>query len=126
MHATVSHYEIPAHDLERAARFYREVFGWTVDPLSWGGQPYYRVRGSALPQEGGREGIEGGLTAAGQGVDQPLLMIHLSGITLDDCLRKVEAAGGRVEMPPTAVAAMGFWARFRDSEGNLLGLWQSA
>jgi hypothetical protein len=125
MHATVSHFEIPARDLERAARFYREVFGWSIEPLAWEGHPYYKVGGSAIPQEGGREGIDGGLTAAGQGIEQPLLMIRISGINLDACLRKIEEAGGRIELPATAVGNMGAWARFRDPEGNLLGLWQS-
>jgi len=125
LRATVSHFEIPARDLERAARFYREVFGWSIEPLTWEGHPYYKVRGSAIPQEGGREGIDGGLTAAGQGIEQPLLMIHISGISLQDCLRAIEEAGGTVEQPATPVGEMGSWARFRDPEGNLLGLWQS-
>jgi hypothetical protein len=124
MRATVSHFEIPARDLERAARFYRDVFGWSIEPLAWEGHPYYKVRGSAVSNEAGREGIDGGLTAAGQGIEQPLLMIHISGISLDDCLRKIEEAGGRIELPATAVGDMGAWARFRDPEGNLLGLWQ--
>jgi len=123
MDATVSHFEIPARDLERAARFYRDVFGWSVEPLSWEGHPYYKVRGSALPREGGREGIDGGLTAAGHGIEQPLLMIHVSGISLEDCLRKIEEAGGTVDMPAAPAGRMGSWARFRDPEGNLLGLW---
>jgi predicted enzyme related to lactoylglutathione lyase len=125
MHATVSHFEIPARDLERAARFYRDVFGWSVEPLPWEGHPYYKVHGSAVPKEGGREGIDGGLTEASHGVEQPLLMIHLSGITLQDCLKKIEEAGGTIEMPATPVGGMGAWARFRDPEGNLLGLWQA-
>jgi predicted enzyme related to lactoylglutathione lyase len=124
MQATISHFEIPARDLERAARFYREVFGWTVEPLPWEGHPYYKVRGSAVAEEGGKEGIDGGLTTAGQGLEHPLLMIHLSGIRLDDCLRKIEEAGGTIALPATPVGGLGSWARFRDPEGNLLGLWQ--
>jgi predicted enzyme related to lactoylglutathione lyase len=125
MRATVSHFEIPARDPERAARFYRHVFGWSVEPLAWGGHAYFKIRGSAVPVDRGYEGIEGGLSAAGHGVEQPLLMIHLAGISLEDCLRKIEEAGGRVEKAPEAVGGFGRWARFRDCEGNLLGLWEA-
>ena len=76
--ATVSHFEIPARDPERAARFYREVFGWNVEPLPWE-HPYYKVRSSALSSAAGKEGIDGGITAAGAGLAHPLLMIHVEG-----------------------------------------------
>ncbi|HSK79807.1 MAG TPA: VOC family protein [Thermoanaerobaculia bacterium] len=126
MRATVSHFEIPARDLPRAARFYREVFGWTVEPLPWGGHPYYRIRGSAGDSEEGREGIDGGLLPAGEGVEHPLLVIHVSGADLEACLEKIVEAGGRVDLPATPVGTMGLYARFRDPEGNLLGLWQGS
>jgi uncharacterized protein len=125
MRATVSHFEIPARDLERAARFYREVFGWTVEPLPWEGHPYYKVRGSAGAPGSGREGIDGGLLPAGGGVDHALLMIHVTGAALEIWLERVVEAGGRVDLPATPVGTMGLYARFRDPEGNLLGLWQA-
>jgi predicted enzyme related to lactoylglutathione lyase len=43
MYATVSGFEIPTRDPERSARFYREVFDWSVEPVAWAGPPYYRV-----------------------------------------------------------------------------------
>lgn len=123
--ATVSHFEIPAHDLERVARFYREVFGWSVDPLPWD-RPYYKVRSSAISSTAGREGIDGGITEAGSGLDHTLLMIHVEGEDLESVLERIAAAGGRIDLPPTPVGSMGTWARFRDPEGNLLGLWIAA
>lgn len=38
MHVTVRHFEIPVRDLDRATRFYREAFGWIVEPLDWPGR----------------------------------------------------------------------------------------
>jgi predicted enzyme related to lactoylglutathione lyase len=52
-------------------------------------------------------------------------MIHISGAGLADCLDRIVAAGGWIDQPATPVGTMGFSARFRDPEGNLLGLWQS-
>ena len=123
MRATVSHFEIPAHDLERAARFYSEVFNWRIDLASWT-TPYYKVRGAA-GEPPGREGIDGGLLPAGGGVDHPLLVVHLSGASLEECLERIVEGGGSVDLAPESVGTMGRFARFRDPEGNLLGLWSS-
>lgn len=116
MKATVSHFEIPARDLERAARFYREVFGWTVEPLPWEGHPYYKVRGVAGPSLGG------GIVPMGEGCEHPLLVIHAEG-ELADWLERIVEAGGAVEQSPAPVGDFGRFARFRDPEGNVLGLW---
>jgi uncharacterized protein len=127
MRATVSHFEIPARDLVRAARFYREAFGWQVEPLPWEGHPYYTVRGaSGETSAAGKEGIDGGiLPTEAAGADHPLLVIHVSGASLEDCLQRIVAAGGWIDQPVRPVGEMGLFARFRDPEGNLLGLWQA-
>ena len=125
MNATVSSFEIPTRDPERSARFYREVFAWEVEPLAWKGPPYCKVR-TAIPKYGmAREGIDGGLTAGGEAGDQPLLVIHVEEATLEECLERIVAHGGAVEVPITPVGERGCFARFRDPEGNRLGLWQS-
>ena len=38
---------------------------------------------------------------------------------------KAEALGGQVVMPRTPVPGMGWFLYFKDTEGNILGLWQS-
>jgi predicted enzyme related to lactoylglutathione lyase len=126
MRATVSHYEIPAHDPERAARFYREAFGWTVEPRPWVGPAYFAVRGSEGPEGAGtRLGIRGGILGWGDGsMPHPLLVIHVEDAALEDCLARIESAGGSVDQAPTPVT-LGTFARFHDTEGNLLGLWQA-
>ena len=127
MRATVQHFELPARDLERAARFYREALGWEVAPLTWQGPPYFRIR-AALPDPSGvaRQGIDGGLTTGGEAVGQPLLMIHVEGATLEECLERIVDAGGAVDLPVQEVSGQGRFARFLDSEGNRLGLWEKA
>jgi predicted enzyme related to lactoylglutathione lyase len=144
MRATVSHFEIPARDPERVARFYREVFGWTIEPLAWDGPAYFRVKaalplatagnagnaGNAAGAGSAREGIDGGLTGGGSYAgDQPLLMIHIAGATLEECLERIIDAGGTVDLPATPVGpegALGRFARFLDPEGHRLGLWEAA
>jgi uncharacterized protein len=148
MRATISHCEIPARDLERTARFYREVFGWEIEPRPWAGGGYCVVRAASA---GRREGIDGGLlemtevtskkggsgpqaeaAAAAEAVAQvgrlehPLLVIHLHGEPLEACLARVLAGGGSVDLAVMAVGPTGRFARFRDPEQNLLGLWQES
>ncbi len=129
MRATVSHFEIPTRDIERAATFYRRVFGWRIEPRPWSEGDYCQVRTEephAPPASALRGAIQGGLAAAtGLGCDQPLLVIHLSGGTLPDLLAEISAAGGTIEVAPQKVGETGEFARFRDTEGNLLGLWRA-
>lgn len=151
MRATVSHFEIPARDLERAARFYREAFGWHVEPLTWEGRPHYTVRmrglagdvGEPPSSSPGRQppdgqsarrasevgkgaafGINGGLTENDGSLVHPLLVIHIAGADLPSCLERIVACEGSIDLPVTRVGSFGLFARFRDPEGNLLGLWQ--
>jgi len=123
VHFTVSHFEIPAADLDRAAAFYRRAFGWEAEPLAWAGGPYLRLRSPLAPAPA----IRGGLVPRAVSVAaQPLVVLHLHGGTLEEALAEVEAAGGRRELAPTAIGGFGRFACCRDSEGNLLGLWQAA
>jgi len=48
-----------------------------------------------------------------------------AGAALDDCLRLVEAAGGRVVLPRTDIGDPGFIALVVDTEGNRVGLHQA-
>lgn len=122
MTATVSYFELPARDLERAATFYRSAFGWDVRPLEWDGPTYLRVR----PASGADSGITGGLSEPGPYVpEQPLLVIHVAGERLEQVIERVVAAGGSVEIPVTTVGSFGTFARICDPEGHPLGLWQT-
>jgi predicted enzyme related to lactoylglutathione lyase len=45
---------------------------------------------------------------------------------MDAALAKIESLGGSTVVGKQPVGDMGFSAYFTDSEGNLMGLWQSA
>jgi uncharacterized protein len=44
---------------------------------------------------------------------------------IDDALKKVEAGGGTVVQPRTEIPNLGAFAYFKDSEGNVVGLWET-
>jgi predicted enzyme related to lactoylglutathione lyase len=45
---------------------------------------------------------------------------------IDEALAKIEELGGQTVVGRTPVADMGWSAYFEDSEGNQVGLWESA
>jgi predicted enzyme related to lactoylglutathione lyase len=123
----VVHFEIPFDDGDRARAFYGGVFGWQLVPVP--GMDYTMVMTGPTDQETGATEpgfINGGLFERseqfpGKG---PNLVIDVASI--DDALRQVKEAGGTVASERMAVGDMGFAAYFSDTEGNLIGLWESA
>jgi predicted enzyme related to lactoylglutathione lyase len=46
--------------------------------------------------------------------------------SIDAALAKIESLGGKTVTGRTPVGNMGFAAYFTDSEGNVVGLWETA
>jgi predicted enzyme related to lactoylglutathione lyase len=117
--ARVIHFELPIQNPERASAFYTTLFGWQVQP--WGGPfPYWMVR-TGDPEA---PGIDGGLAQASPWVTAPVVTLEVDDI--DATLAQVAAHGGAVVAPKMPIGDMGALAYFRDPEGNVVGLWESA
>ncbi|WP_026877004.1 VOC family protein [Jiangella gansuensis] len=125
MSGQVVHFEIPADDLDRASGFYRAAFGWNLQPMP---EVNYMIAGTTPADEQGVPttpgAINGGLFRRGEPVDTPIITIDVDDI--DAALASVESLGGSMVHPKQAVLDMGFAAYFRDTEGNVIGLWQNA
>ena len=121
----VVHFEIPANDLGRAQSFYRDTFGWAINPMPNMG---YTLVMTAPTDEQGRlsepGAINGGMLERQGPVTAPIITIQVDDI--EAALAEVERHGGRTLQASAAVGDMGFAAYFADSEGNVLGLWQDA
>ena len=125
MAGRVVHFELPYDDVERATGFYREVFGWQIQPipeLSYHMVSTGPVGDQGMPTEPGF--VNGGMFERQAEVGQPVITIDVDDI--DAALGEIEAHGGSTVEKKIPVGEMGFAAYFRDCEGNLLGLWQSA
>ena len=57
--------------------------------------------------------------------DAPHPTIYVGVSSIDETIKKVEAAGGKVVTPKTPIPGMGAYARVADTEGNVIGLFQS-
>jgi len=121
----VVHFEIPADDVERAQKFYQDIFGWQIQKAPMPEMEYYIVTTvetdeNRMPKEAGA--INGGMMSRQVPGEQPVIVINVSDINTN--LQKIEASGGRVVLPVQQVGDMGLYARFQDPEGNVVGLWQ--
>ena len=68
--------------------------------------------------------INGGMLQRQEPFTAPNLVIDVA--NLEDALKQVNEAGGTTVSERQAVGDMGFTAYCRDSEGNLVGLWETA
>ncbi len=120
----VVHFEIPADDLPRAKKFYSTVFGWSTSEMP---EMEYVMLGTAESDENGMPkqpgAINGGMMKRQDPLKHPVVTIDVENI--DDALASVKKNGGQVVREKLAVGDMGFTAYFRDSEGNVIGLWQN-
>ena len=125
MSARVVHFEIPFDDGDRARAFYSDVFDWSIQTM-----PELRVHdrvdraepATRAPTEPGY--IGGGMMQRQDEIGTPVITLAVDDI--DKTMATIEEHGGSTVAPKMAVAEMGFAAYFRDSEGNLMGLWQNA
>jgi len=110
-----THIEIPADDLDRAKRFYSEVFGWELGSMG-GFEDYlvYRVGG-----------VGGGIGKRGKTAGKTIRN-YITVDSLDEAEPVVKRAGGKILQPRSDVQGMGSYTVVADSEGNEIALWQDA
>lgn len=123
----VVHFEIQADEPERAAQFYRTVFGWTIEKWDSPEMEYWMVMTAAMDSK--EPGINGGLLRRPCAAPAPELAANSFVCTVqvedfDAMAKKIEAAGGRVTLPKFAIANMAWQGYFLDTEGNTFGLHQ--
>jgi len=125
MSGKVVHFEIPVDDEDRARSFYASAFGWTMMPMPEMGYTIVQT-GPSDPQTGPTEPgfINGGMMRRDSDFTGPNIVVDVEDI--ESALRDVVAAGGSTVEERKPVGEMGFAAYFRDSEGNLVGLWETA
>jgi hypothetical protein len=114
------HIDLPTRDRERSKRFYGEIFGWQFE--DYPGVDYTGVKTS-------EDGIESGLGTLAEAVGRPSGAGPVPCIRpgdLDATVAAIERAGGEVVIPKTDVMGYGWFAHFRDPDGNVIGLWEDA
>ena len=122
----VCHFEVPYDQKDRMESFYSQVFGWQFMEAP-GEMPYsfaitaemdesYQIKDSG--------GINGGTYQREEGpsAKHPLIVIEV-----ESCQQRMDdvvAAGGQTVLGPHQVGDMGIYAQVKDTEDNIIGLWQ--
>jgi len=115
-HGQITHIEFPADDLERASRFYSELFGWSLREME--GFPGYLLFNAGSAESGGAIGERGKSTGE-------QLRVYVTVDSIDDVVRRVPELGGRVVEPKGEIQGQGWYAVITDSEGTELGLYEN-
>ena len=110
---TICHIEIPVANLDRAARFYTEVFGWKIQMM-----PQMNYADFSTPT-----GEAGGLDASAKPSPEGV-KIYMVAENIPKTLERIEKAGGKTVQAEMSIGEHGFIGLFRDTEGNALGLWR--
>jgi uncharacterized protein len=128
MDSTIVHFEIPADQPERAAKFYRDLFGWDIkqyEGSAAGGMDYWMVRTVPTDAQGQptRPGVNGGLMRRMFPGQTPVNYIAVPKV--DDFVRKAERLGAKILMGKQPVPGMGWFAQMADTEGNVFAIWET-
>lgn len=121
----VVHFEIPADDDGRAREFYSSAFGWEVSPVAE--MDYAMIRTTPTDETGMpavKGSINGGMFHREGELTSPVITVDVDDI--DEALQRINSLGGSTVTPRQEVGSMGWAAYFRDTEGNVVGLWQNA
>jgi predicted enzyme related to lactoylglutathione lyase len=124
MAGRVVHFEVPYDDADRARAFYADVFGWQIQPAPEFEYNFVQTGPTAesgMPTEVGY--IGGGMFQRQDDIGRPVITIDVD--DMSKALITIAEHGGAAVTEPQQVGDMGVAAYFTDSEGNLMGLWQT-
>lgn len=120
------HFEIHVGDMERAKKFYGEVFGWTFEDWSkYAGMPYF----GAVTGNANEPGINGALVNRQGASPEPGQAMNGYACTIqvedyDSTESKVLEHGGKVALPKYALPGLAWQGYYTDTEGNIFGIHQ--
>lgn len=126
MAGSVVHLRCHSATVTARRTFYKKAFGWQLNEIP---EMKYTivstgpVAESGMPAEPGY--IGGGMFEREPAFPQgPVITIDVDSI--DDALETIRSLGGEAVGEKTQVGEMGFAAYFKDTEGNVMGLWETA
>ncbi len=110
----IVYFELPADDMARAKRFYRKLFDWEFQKVpKW---DYWMIT------TGGKDALYGGLTKREK--TRKSVVNYIDVESVEKCIIKIEKAGGKILVPKMPVKGWGYFAIFKDTENNIMGIWE--
>ena len=121
----VVHFEIPFDEKKRAHEFYKKVFGWKLNDMP---EMNYTIAHTIdvdekmMPKEYGA--INGGMYKRdAKSAKSPVIVMDVKSI--EESVKKIMSNGGKITREKTAVGDMGWYAQVQDTEGNVIGIWET-
>jgi len=114
----VIHFEIPAENAERAAEFYKSVFGWKIKDAGMP-MPYFLARTG----KEGTMGIDGAIMDK-KGTTAQTVTNTIDVRSVDESVAKITKAGGKQVTQKDTIPGIGDFCYCTDTEGNLFGILQ--
>ena len=122
----VGWFEIYVQDMERARKFYEEVFQVKLEDMAdpTGGEAgNMKMIAFPMVNEGEAPGANGALVyMEGFESGRNSTTVYFSSADCSVETARVEAAGGRIFSPKSAIGEHGFIALFYDLDGNMVGI----
>lgn len=116
------HFEIHVDDPDRAAAFYKSLFGWEFNQY---GPDYWLITTGKEPEAG----IDGGMNRRSWGGptgDRIVAYVGVIGVPdIDAYVAKAKALGAPVVDGKREIPGIGWSAYFRDTEDNVFGIYQA-
>jgi len=109
----IAHIEIPSTNLNTTTDFYEKVFDWKFKPFGRG-YLLYNTHNQLTIGLRKVESIKSGDSTT----------FHIRTDNIDDVLEKAVAQGGKVFRERTVIPVIGYYALFKDPDGNIVGLFQ--
>ena len=111
--AYVSHVEWCCRDIETTADFFHALFGWQFKPF---GNNYLLCN----PGQGPAVGLLRGEPAV-----QTSCQVFVTVNSIDTQLQRANALGGRTYVEKTLISDYGWYAQFKEPQGNIVGLFEA-
>ena len=122
----VVHFEMPAEDRTRMADFYTKAFGWKAQMMGEEMGNYVVVITTEVDESGRPKtpgAINGGFYPKQAGMTAvPSVVISVNDIR--ESMKKITAAGGKVQGEPMDIPNVGSFVAFIDTEGNRVSILQ--
>jgi predicted enzyme related to lactoylglutathione lyase len=122
MKKTITWFELPAANFERAVKFYEAIFDTAFERTEMGGNKY-----ALFPRS--QEGVGGALTEwpdfKPAEKETGVLIYLYAGDKLEEMTERVTEAGGKISTPKAFInEEYGYYSTIIDTEGNKVALHQ--
>ena len=114
------YFDFTVKNLPEAKCFFEHVFDWRFEkfPMPY---DYYRIQAGSEDEPG----IDGGIGAIADTTtaeEKPLTQVTIPVLNLDECIARIEEAGGKIIEPKMPIPGIGWFAACAEPGGLLFGI----